>query len=352
MRAVAERRSAAGVVQGSPREPGLTTFVFPGQGSQHVGMGRDLHRSFPTFAAALDRVLAELDLHVAGLSLRDVMWGDDEELLQRTEFAQPALFAVEVALFELLESLGVSPDVVTGHSVGEIAALHVAGAVSLPDACALVTARGRLMQDLPDGGAMVAIGAGAEEVTEVMAKLPGCVALAAVNGPKAVVVSGEEQAVLRVAEHFAGAGHRTRRLAVSHAFHSPLMELMVEELCAIAKGLSYSEPQIPVVSSVDGSVIGEAGLGDTDHWRRHTCDAVLFGSAVDQCLGMGTTTFVEVGPGSALTTMVEQCVPTDGDTVVVPLARRDHAEDKGLLLALAALFTHGLNVDWTAVVGP
>ncbi|MCK9896148.1 type I polyketide synthase [Frankia sp. AgB32] len=360
-----------GLIRGTARPGGRTAFLFSGQGAQRAGAGHDLWAAHPLFADNLDAVCAHLDPHLGpwtspegtpaaarAWSLREVMFAPAGSAaaaaLDRTEYTQPALFALEVALFRLVESWGIVPDLLLGHSVGELAAAHVAGVLSLADACALVAARGRLMGGLPAGGAMLSVAADEGEVTEDLAGLSDQVGIAALNGPRATVVSGDADVVDELAARWTGQGRRVRRLRVSHAFHSPRMDPMLDEFAALARALDYAPPTVPVVSNVTGRLATADELTSPDYWVRHVRLAVRFADGIRHSWRDGATAFLELGPDAVLTAMGEACLDdqpaTRGATPVWASAlRRDLPEDVALATAVARLHAHGVPVDWRAV---
>jgi len=321
---------------GTARNNPTVALLCAGQGTQRAGMGRELATVFPVFEAAFAEVCDEFTPWL-DRPLRTAI--DDPDLVNRTDYAQPALFAFEVAMHALLAECGVRPDYLVGHSIGELAAAHIAGVFSRADAVRLVAARGRLMAALPTGGAMVAVRATLAEAEDRLAEADGRVAVSAVNGPNSVVLSGDEAAVTALA---AALGRPSTRLRVSHAFHSPLLDPMLAEFRTVAESVVYHRPSIPVVSTVTGRPETDA-VATADYWVRQARDAVRFGDAVSWLSDAGVTAFVEAGPAPALSVLAEESV-TPAAVCTTP-----SADAHGVLAALAALHVHGVPVDWRSV---
>ncbi|WP_070017170.1 SDR family NAD(P)-dependent oxidoreductase [Streptomyces nanshensis] len=376
---LADEHGIAEAARGVASAEASVGVLFSGQGAQRLGMGRELYRRFPVYAEALDAALKHLDGPV-----REVMWGEDAEALNDTAMAQPALFATGVALYRLVESLGVAPRFAAGHSIGEVTAAHVAGVLSLEDACALVSARARLMGALPAGGAMVAVQATEAEVQPLLGE---GVEIAAVNGPASLVVAGAEEPVLRLAAAVESRGRRTSRLQVSHAFHSPLMDPMLEDFRQALARITFHEGESALVSNLTGDLAGEE-VRTPEYWVRHVRETVRFADGVRALRRAGAGALLELGPTATLTPMAqesledaeapaasgtrtsgtrtssagtpetEQTERSGGDGAqsadlarpvpVVPLLRKDQPEETAAATALARLHTAGAPVDWSA----
>ncbi|MGW0423834.1 SDR family NAD(P)-dependent oxidoreductase [Streptomyces sp. NPDC003015] len=337
LRDLADGTDSPALRKGTARGTSKVALLCAGQGSQRTGMGRELAARFPVFATAFTE-LCDAFTPLLDRPLREVIDDPDSDLLHRTDYAQPALFAYEVALHTLLADCGVRPDFLVGHSIGELAAAHIAGVFSRADAVRLVAARGRLMAELPAGGAMFAVRAPLADVVKRLDEESGArVAVAAVNGPESVVLSGDEEAVSALAARL---GRPATRLRVSHAFHSPLLDPMLDGLREVAESVTYHRPSLPVVSTLTGRPEPDA-IRTAEYWVRQARETVRFADAMQWLARTGVTAYLEAGPAAALSTAAEECVEPGSGVLFTSGAET--------AVALAELHVHGVPVDWRAV---
>ncbi|MFG2320909.1 SDR family NAD(P)-dependent oxidoreductase [Streptomyces tendae] len=353
LEALAAGTESARVVRGAAGGLGSTALVFPGQGPRWIGMGRELYETFPVFAHSIDETCARLD-PLLPFELKPLLLADDnaESPADRTDMAQPALFALQVAQYRLMARYCPPPNHLIGHSVGEIAAAHVSGAIDLDGAVMLVAARGRAMQKVTERGAMLAVRAAEDTVRGLLHPYEN-VDVAAVNGPESVVVSGARGEVYELRDQLVALGTPVKLLKVDHAFHSPLMQPILDEFADTLGPLQAGEMVIPVISTRTGRPATIEELTSVEHWVRHVREPVRFHDAVECARTAGATVFVDAGPGSALASTTEDALTAagvDGALVLSP-ARQDRGPVRALLGALARLHVRGGTVDWGALIG-